>query len=82
MESIYGEQVSGLADTAVFSLHTESRGIVDDVSQSVFNLKNTSLTANIIEEARHSCLPGRMVRYYCGIFGSSTRLRIHTYSRN
>jgi hypothetical protein len=51
MESIYGEQVSGLADTAVFSLHTKSREIVDDVSQPVFNLKNAILTAKIIEEA-------------------------------
>jgi hypothetical protein len=61
---------------AVFYLHTESRGIVDDVSQSVFNLKNASLTANIIEEA--IVIHGFPGEWFATIAAYSAQVHIYT----
>ncbi len=68
----------GLADTAVFYLHTESRGIVDNVSQSVFNLKNASLVVNIIEDA--IIIYGFPGEWFATIAASSAQVRVYAYT--
>jgi hypothetical protein len=50
---------------------------VDDVSQSVFNLKNASLTANIVAEA--IVIHGFPGEWFATIAAYSAQVRVYAY---